>query len=62
MTTIEDKNNPSRKEQVLIRPGSINLFITICDYDEEKYDDDDDDDDKDTRPNFQRGLRPGNPA
>ena len=31
--------------------GSINLFITICDYDEEKkYDDENDE--KDTRPNF----------
>ena len=29
--------------------GSINLFITICDYDEEKYDDDDDDDDEKKR-------------
>ena len=51
MTTKDDKNIPSWREQVLVRPGSINLFITICDYDEEKYDDDDNDD-KDTRPNF----------
>ena len=42
MTTIEDKNIPSRRGQCLI------LFITICDFDEEKYDDDD----KDTRPVF----------
>ena len=40
-------------------PGSINLFITICDYDEEKrYDDDE----KDTQPNFKRDLPSGHPA
>ena len=42
-TTIDDKNIPSRSEQVLIRPGSISLFITICDYGEQKYDDDEQD-------------------
>ena len=44
---VEDNDNniPNRREQVLIRPGSINLFITICDYDEENYDDDDDEKD-----------------
>ena len=45
MTTIEDKNIPSRREQSLIQVkiiyasdfGSpINLFITFCDYNEEK--------------------------
>ena len=41
--------------QVLIKLQLI-LTITICDYDEEKYDD------KDTRPNFQHGLPSGHPA
>ena len=44
--------------QVVIKLQLI-LMITICDYDEEKYDDDDD---KDTRPNFQHGLPSGHPA
>ena len=39
MTTIEDKNIPSRRTE--FNPGSINLFSTICDYDEEKKHDDD---------------------
>ena len=42
--------------QVVIKLQLI-LTITICDYDEEKYDDDD----QDTRPNFKRG-RPWPPA
>ena len=58
MRTIEDKNIPSRRGGGGFNPGSINSFITICDYDEEKYDDDD----KDTRPNFQHGLPSGHPA
>ena len=59
---VEDNdNNRGQKypflERAAFNPGSINLVITICDYDEEKYDDDD----KDTRPNFQR-RRPRPPA
>ena len=45
--------------QVVIKLQLI-LTITICDYDEEKYDDGDDD--EDTRPNFQHGLPSGHPA
>ena len=40
-----------------MNPDSINLFITICDYDEEKYDDDDE---KETRPVF-NAVVPGLP-
>ena len=58
MTTIEGKNNPSWREQRLINPCSIHLFITICDYHEEKYDDDE----KETRPTFQSCLPSGHPA
>ena len=48
--------------QVVIKLQLI-LTITICEYDEGKYDDEDDDDDnKDTRPNFQHGLPSGHPA
>ena len=49
----DNDNNRGQKypfqERTAFNPDSINLFITICDYDEEKYDHDDD---KDTRPNF----------
>ena len=36
MRTIEHKNIPSRGGGTGFNPGSINSFITICDYDEEK--------------------------
>ena len=52
---IEDKISPLGGTG--FNPGSINSFITICDYDEEY-----DDDDKDTVPNFQHGLPAGHPA
>ena len=48
VTTIDDKNIPSRRGQRLIQVQLI-LFITICDHDEEEYDDDDE---KETRPVF----------
>ena len=37
--------------QVVIKLQLILNIITICDYNEEKYDDD-----QDTRPNFKRGV------
>ena len=36
VNNVEDKNIPPLKERTEYNPGSINLFITICDYDEEK--------------------------
>ena len=40
----DNDNNRGQKypfyERTAFYPDSINLFITICDYDEEKYDDD----------------------
>ena len=39
-----DKNRGQKyplKERRVFNPASINLFITICDYDEEKYDEQD---------------------
>ena len=47
MTTIEDKNIPSRRGQHLIQVQLI-YSLQFCDYDEEKYDNDY----KDTWPNF----------
>ena len=59
---VEDNDNTERTKisplgegGAAFNPGSINSFITICDYDEEKYDE------KQTRPNFKRG-RPRPPA
>ena len=53
---VEDNDNNRRQKY----PGSINLLISICDYNEEKYDNGDDDN-KDTQPNFQRS-RPRPPT
>ena len=70
---IEHKNIPYRGDRFnpgsmkgfnqsnqSINPGSINLFITMCDYDEEKYNDGNNE--REIRPNFQFGLSSGNPA
>ena len=56
----EDNNRGQKypfKERTGFYPGLINLFIAICDYDEEKNDDE-----KDTPPKPWRGLHWGHPA
>ena len=57
---VEDNdNNRGEKypflESTAFNPGSINIFITICDYDEERKQ-------KEILPIFKHGLPSGHPA